>query len=274
MPGSSSELAPVASSSSSPLHPYTRALVRSIPRIDREIALEPIAGRGALAARSAGRAAAMSGAARMDARCASPADGRRLIAAAGDRASVACHRRGGRPHAALRERRAGSRSISRCAARAGCAAAGRQPPVVRAVDGVSFDRRPRARRSAWWASRAAASRRWRAASLGCWCPPTGQRPLRRRASSPGSTASRCARRAATCRWCSRTRRRRSTRACRCGARSRAAAPAHRLSPAERRERVTRDAEPRWGWAPTLAERYPHELSGGQRQRVNIARAIA
>ena len=42
--GQLSELAPVDELFERPLHPYTRALVRSIPRIDQEIALEPIVG--------------------------------------------------------------------------------------------------------------------------------------------------------------------------------------------------------------------------------------
>jgi peptide/nickel transport system ATP-binding protein len=38
------ETAPVLSLFRNPAHPYTRALVRSIPRLDREVALEPIPG--------------------------------------------------------------------------------------------------------------------------------------------------------------------------------------------------------------------------------------
>ena len=38
------EVAPVRSLFHAPLHPYTRALVRSIPRIDRDVAVEPIPG--------------------------------------------------------------------------------------------------------------------------------------------------------------------------------------------------------------------------------------
>ena len=38
------EVAPVRALFAHPAHPYTRALVRSIPRIDREIAMEPIPG--------------------------------------------------------------------------------------------------------------------------------------------------------------------------------------------------------------------------------------
>jgi peptide/nickel transport system ATP-binding protein len=38
------EMAPVRALFAHPAHPYTRALVRSIPRIDREIAMEPIPG--------------------------------------------------------------------------------------------------------------------------------------------------------------------------------------------------------------------------------------
>src|SRR5262245_6732721 len=45
-----------------------------------------------------------------------------------------------------------------------------------------------------------------------------------------------------------------------------------LSAAERRERTDAVLE-EVGLGADLAERYPHELSGGQRQRVNIARAL-
>ncbi len=38
------EVAPVRALFRHPAHPYTRALVRSIPRIDREIVMEPIPG--------------------------------------------------------------------------------------------------------------------------------------------------------------------------------------------------------------------------------------
>jgi oligopeptide/dipeptide ABC transporter ATP-binding protein len=38
------EIAPVRALFAHPAHPYTRALVRSIPRIDREVAMEPIPG--------------------------------------------------------------------------------------------------------------------------------------------------------------------------------------------------------------------------------------
>jgi len=38
------EIAPVHALFAHPAHPYTRALVRSIPRIDREVAMEPIPG--------------------------------------------------------------------------------------------------------------------------------------------------------------------------------------------------------------------------------------
>jgi oligopeptide/dipeptide ABC transporter ATP-binding protein len=38
------ESAPVRTLFNHPAHPYTRALVRSIPRIDRDVAMEPIPG--------------------------------------------------------------------------------------------------------------------------------------------------------------------------------------------------------------------------------------
>ena len=47
------ESAPVRTLFNNPAHPYTRALVRSIPRIDRDVAMEPIPGFGAVPAQSA-----------------------------------------------------------------------------------------------------------------------------------------------------------------------------------------------------------------------------
>ena len=44
MPGQSSRWRAVRSLFRHPAHPYTRALVRSIPRIDREIVMEPMPG--------------------------------------------------------------------------------------------------------------------------------------------------------------------------------------------------------------------------------------
>jgi len=38
------ECADVVTLFKQPLHPYTRALVRSIPRVDRDVAMEPIPG--------------------------------------------------------------------------------------------------------------------------------------------------------------------------------------------------------------------------------------
>lgn len=42
---------------------------------------------------------------------------------------------------------------------------------------------------------------------------------------------------------------------------------------ERQERVARMLDD-VGFAPSIADRYPHEMSGGQRQRIGIARALA
>ena len=66
----------------------------------------------------------------------------------------------------------------------------------------------RARSSPWWASPAAARRRWRARSSGS-APGVGRGPLRRRAAALRPPR-RCARTAARCRWSSRTRPARST----------------------------------------------------------------
>ena len=76
-----------------------------------------------------------------------------------------------------------------------------------------------------------------------------------------------------CRWSSRTRTRRSTRAAASARRSRAAmALAGRKEAARRARRAS--CSSRSGISPGAARRYPHEFSGGQRQRIAIARALA
>ena len=92
--GQLSELAEVDELFERPLHPYTRALVRSIPRIDRQIALSPIAGAvpSLINVRSGCRYIRRCPEAFAACRRQRPA----LIAAAGDH-RVACHAVG-QPH--------------------------------------------------------------------------------------------------------------------------------------------------------------------------------
>ena len=102
-----------------------------------------------------------------------------------------------------------------------------------------------------------------------------------RASSPRSgTTSRRRRRRTSSRSvaapasCSRTRRPRSTRACRSASRS----ASRSCSPARRRAKTSTSASRRCSRRSSCRRsyrnRFPHELSGGQRQRVGIARALA
>ena len=91
---------------------------------------------------------------------------------------------------------------------------------------------------------------------------------------------RCGPSAVACRWCSRTRRARSTRGTPSTSRWPRGCACTAWSP------PTRRAAPRRSWSPRrcprpgcarprrLFLRYPHELSGGQRQRVLIAGALA
>ena len=96
---------------------------------------------------------------------------------------------------------------------------------------------------------------------------------RRRSSSTAGgrrTAAR-ARCGGACRWSSRTRTRRSTRACACARSWRSRWWCRACArPTARVERALEDVGLP---AARFGERYPHELSGGQRQRVAIAAAL-
>ena len=153
--GRSSRRRRCARCSTGPAHPYTRALVRSIPRVDREIA------HGAIPGSVPSLLKAPAGC-RYARRCPGAPRCRRqnpaLSAAAADHA-VACF--------AVEERVPQLRltawsSISRCAASAGCTAATAHRRWC-APSTACRSPSSRARPSAWWASRAAASRPSRAA---------------------------------------------------------------------------------------------------------------
>ncbi len=146
--------------------------------------------------------------------------------------------------------------------------------AVRAVDGVSPSASPGARRSGWWGSRDAGSRRWPGLLLRLERPTAGQalfdgedifgldkrrlRALRRRIQivfqdpfaslNPRMTV------------------------------GDTVAEAWRIhpdaAPAGGARRGVEELFERVGLEPAHANRYPHQFSGGQRQRVGIARALA
>ena len=98
---------------------------------------------------------------------------------------------------------------------------------------------------------------------------------RRSISRPLSTRASSSRSAATCRWCSRTRSRRSTRAWWIGDIIGEPLLVNGMRSAEeRRKRVRRAARHGAAAARRIMNRFPHAFSGGQRQRIGIARALA
>ena len=193
---------------------YARAGPLDPAHRPRDRAWSPIAGLGALADQSAGRAAAMPARCpEADAACRRQ---RPALTPLAPRALRRLLRHGG---CACRPGEVADAQEALPAARpaAGCARCGRHAPVVRAVDGVSFTVEHGRDARRWWANRAAASPRSRAL-VRLVRPTPGSIRVRRRGARPRCTATpastRCGR---TCRWCSRTRPRRSTRASACGA---------------------------------------------------------
>ena len=162
------EVAPVRALFRHPAHPYTRALVRSIPRIDREIAMEPIPG----AVPSLLNAPAGC---RYADRCPWVEERCRQAEARHDRDRARAFRRllrrGGRSCRPC-VRSTTSRSTSRCAdRRRGCARCATASRRWCAPSTASRSASRPAPRWGWWASRAAASPR----SPARWCGWCGRR---------------------------------------------------------------------------------------------------
>ena len=263
------EVGPATTIFARPLHPYTQALVRSIPRIDRE------RGDGA---DSRHGAVAPGAAARLPVRRALPPRARRLPPRTGRRCvpppritrSPATPSRWTMPLLAVED-------LVKHFPLGGPAAwldrvRGRAPRAVRAVDGVSFTVEPG--ETLGLVGESGCGKSTVARLILRLVEPTagrvrfgdvdltalGDEPLRRQRRDlqmvfQDPTASLNPR---------------------LSVRRAVEEPLRRhgaLSAAERRERVVQVLA-RVGLGPELLDRYPHELSGGQRQRVNIARAIA
>ena len=151
--------------------------------------------------------------------------------------------------------------------------------LLKAVDGVEPRDRARARRSAWSANRAAASRRSRGSSSAC----TRRRAARSRYDG---VVARGRRRAAEARCAARGAARHADDlpgSLREPQSALARAPTSSPSRCARRRRGRRDAEldarvgallAQVGLAAADGAKYPHQFSGGQRQRISIARALS
>ena len=271
------EIGPVSQIFNSPAHPYTEALLNSIPRMSDNA---PAADRDrGPAAGSGGAAAGLRLRAALPARLRPLPRRRRRPSSTPETAApraAGCRPPDGRSPAAERGRRDGrSRGGGAQQAFPGEARHLRRRARRGARGGRHLVRdraRPDARASS---AKAGAARRRRRSSCSARGADRRRDPLRgpgpagaRRGQVAGTTANRCRR-------CSRIPTPRSTRACG-SARSSPSrwSPTRRLPAAEVRKRVAASCST-WSACPDrAADLFPHEFSGGQRQRIAIARALA
>ena len=148
----------------------------------------------------------------------------------------------------------------------------REVARVHAVDDVTLRARARARRSGWWASRAAARRRCRARSCACSTPPTGT-IASAATTSPTPAASRCEPLRREMQMVFQDPFASLNPRKRVGQIIGQPLRLHGTGARRGRGRGARAARA-VGLHPEHINRFPHEFSGGQRQRIGIARALA